>query len=198
LHNLLVILDFKATPYMDTPRTYTYRDIRAIRPEMPADFPAIHSLLEAAFGRSDEAELVQRLRLGAGYLPDLALCIWDWENVLVGHLFCSHCRIVDRDGHATPSLALAPLAVLPDHQGKGLGTGLVRNCILRAADLGFAALIVLGNPRYYGRFGFESAEDHAILAPFATTPGSLQVLQLHPGALAGVSGTVEYDPAFQL
>lgn len=183
---------------MDTPQQYSYRDICVIRPEQPADIPAIHALVAAAFGRVDEAELVDRLRAGAGFIPELSLCTWDWDNVLIAHLMCSHCRIVDEEGNETPSLALAPVAVLPGHQGKGVGAGLIRHCILRAEDMGFGALIVLGDPAYYGRFGFEDAEDHAIHPPFAAPPGALQVLKLRPDGLVGVWGTVQYDPAFQL
>ena len=80
----------------------------------------------------------------------------------------------------------------------GVGAGLIRHCILRAEDMGFGALIVLGDPAYYGRFGFEDAEDHAIHPPFAVPPGALQVLKLRPDGLVGVWGTVQYDSAFQL
>lgn len=184
---------------MTAPYEYTVRDIRVINSEHASDIPAIHALVAAAFGQPDEADLVDRLRAGAGFIPELALCMRDGENTLLGHVLFTHCRIVDEEGQSTPSLALAPLSVQPEYQRQGVGKGLVRHGIWRATDMGFGSVIVLGHPDYYTRFGFQPAGDHAIHPPFALDdPAAFMVLPLYPGALAGVWGTVQYDPAFQL
>ena len=180
-----------------TPRTYSERDICVLNPERPADHDAVYALIQAAFGQPDEADLVARLRPSSSFVPGLSIVMHDWEHKLLGHVLFTRCKIVDDAGHETESLALAPLSVLPAHQRQGVGKGLVRHGLLVAAELGFGSVIVLGDPAYYGRFGFQPAADWAIQAPFPVPPGALQVLELHPAALAGVRGTVQYDPAFQ-
>jgi putative acetyltransferase len=183
---------------MDSSNAFTYRDIHAICPETAADQAGIHAVVTAAFARADEAQLVDRLRSSDAFIPGLSLCLFDCENVLVGHVLFTRCQIVDDEGYASESLALAPLSVLPSVQGKGLGGGLVRNGLLRAEAMGFGAVIVLGNPVYYRQFGFQPAADWAIHAPFPVKEGTFQVLPLHPDALVGVLGTVRYPAAFQL
>jgi predicted N-acetyltransferase YhbS len=179
-----------------SPRTYSERDICVLNPERPADHADVYALVQAAFGQPDEADLVARLRQSSGFVPDLSIVLHDWDHQLLGHVLFSRCKIVDDEGGETESLALAPLSVLPAHQRQGVGKGLVRHGLLVARELGFGSVVVLGDPAYYSRFGFQSAEDWAIHAPFPVPPGALQVLELQPAALAGVWGTVQYDPAF--
>ncbi len=188
------------TPEQEDPpaRVYTERDIKVLNTERPDDHAEVYALIAAAFGRPDEADLVVRLRQSSGFVPELSIDLRDWDHTLLGHVLFSRCTIVDEDGGETESLALAPLSVAPAYQKQGVGNGLVRHGLLVARELGFGSVIVLGDPAYYGRFGFQPAEDWAIHAPFPVPEGALQVLELYPAALAGAWGTVQYDPAFQL
>lgn len=95
------------------------------------------------------------------------------------------------------ALALAPMAVVPHCQKQGVGSALVRRGLEAARELGHSVVIVVGHPDYYPRFGFVPAQPLGILAPFEAPSEAFMVLGLHPNALLGVHGTVEYPPAFE-
>lgn len=165
-----------------------------IRCETRADHEAIHALVHAAFEQLDEAQLVDALRAAGRVVLSL---VAELEGRVVGHVLLSRCDIVDGDDRH-PCLALAPVAVSPDLQRAGIGQALVREAVARAsADSGsFVAIIVLGHPEYYPRFGFERADGHGIACPFEAPAEAFMVLPLRPGALAGLCGVVEYAPEF--
>ena len=119
-----------------------------IRPEEPHDRPEIHALLEAAFGQPAEADLVQRLRADG----DLVLSLAADDGNLVGHIAFS--RLALPDAPSLRACALAPLAVLPQRQRHGIGSDLVREALKRLEEDGMDLVLVLGEPDYYGRFGF--------------------------------------------
>jgi len=165
-----------------------------VRPERPADHAAIHRINHDAFGQEDEARLVDALRGSPAFVPELSLVAFQ-DGRAVGHILFT--RIVVKDGddrHA--ALALAPLAVAPELQKRGIGSALVRRGLRAARDLGHGLVIVLGHPEYYPRFGFIPAQPLGIAAPFETRVEAFMVLELAPGALAGVRGVVEYAPEF--
>lgn len=144
----------------------------------PADFPAIHGVVAGAFGREDEASLVERLRTSDAWLADLALTAQpsgDRGGLIVGFAALTRITVGGR-----PALALAPAAVAPDWQGQGAGSALVRAAIARAADRGERLILVLGDPRYYGRFGFAAAIPMGIHGPYDDAGPAFQALVL-PG-----------------
>lgn len=146
-----------------------------IRPETAQDGAAIAALLRQAFGGDDEARLVDALRRDG----DLALSlVAESEGVILGHIALSP---VTAD---QPTLALAPLAVHPALQGRGLGAALTQSAMAAFADHG---VVVLGDPAYYGRFGFASADlDSPYRGPHLMTAG--------PALPAGAR--IEHAPAF--
>jgi putative acetyltransferase len=162
----------------------------AIRPERPDDRARVHAVQSAAFGRRDEADLVDRLRADAA--PTLSL-VAESDARVVGHVFFSPVSI---EGH--PGLAvsgLAPLAVDPAAQGRGVGTALVRAGLRACARHHWRAGFVLGDPGYYARFGFGPAAPRG----FHYQPGhdaAFQLIELAAEALAGCSGRVHYHEAF--
>lgn len=156
-----------------------------IRDERRTDQAAIHAVTAAAFGRGDEAALVDALRAG----DDAAISlIAEADGRIVGHVLLSKLLA------PASSLSLAPVSVMPERQGEGIGSGLIREALARASAAGYAAVFVLGEPGYYRRFGFslEAA------APFETEYPKeyFMALELRPGALTGLSGRVVYPPAF--
>jgi putative acetyltransferase len=156
-----------------------------IRPEAPGDREGARRVLLGAFGQLHEARLVDDLR-AAG---DLALALVAELDEIVGFVAFSRLILDNANAHA---LALAPLAVSPKRQRQGVGHALVREGISRAGAAGCDALIVLGDPAYYGRFGFGPAP------PCLTTPYDgphLRVLALSPQG-AKLSGAVRYPAAF--
>ena len=158
-----------------------------IRPEEPHDWPEIRALIEAAFGQGAEAGLVQRLREDG----DLVLSLAADDGNLIGHIAFS--RLALPEAPAVRACALAPLAVSPQRQGQGIGAALVREGLTRLSQDGMDLVLVLGEPDYYGGFGF--ATD---LAKRLTTPydgPSLQALALSGNGKAA-HGPAAYARAF--
>jgi putative acetyltransferase len=137
-----------------------------IQRETPALTAAIRTVTAAAFARpgkaheiSAEATLVDELRASDAWLPALSLVAVDSAGV-VGHVLGSRARV-----GSAPVLAVGPLSVHPDHQGRGIGQALM-HAVLGAADaLDEPLVVLLGDPRYYSRFGFRLAEEYSITPP---------------------------------
>jgi putative acetyltransferase len=137
-----------------------------IRPERPQDHDAIRTLHRRAFGsQSGEAELVDALRAAGSHVPELCLVALDGGEV-VGHVFFSRARLAPGDA----VLALAPMAVLPERQGRGVGSRLVDTALARTAATSFPLVVVLGHADYYPRFGFVPAGPHGVLRPGTCPP----------------------------
>jgi putative acetyltransferase len=162
----------------------------AIRRERPEDSAAIRRVHEAAFGQPDEADLVDALRAGGDLVPELCL-VAERDGAVIGHIAFSRARL---DGGAEV-LALAPVGVLPEHQGEGAGSALNRAGLERAARTGFPLVVVLGHAGYYPRFGFEPAAPLGVLAPFAVPDENWMALRL-PAYQPDARGTVRYADAF--
>ncbi|ASS65839.1 MULTISPECIES: N-acetyltransferase [unclassified Paenibacillus] len=166
-----------------------------IRTEMPRDIGAIHEINALAFGREDEALLVAAVRASAAFVPELSL-VAEEDGALIGHILFSVASVETPEGKPEPTLALAPMAVKPEFQQRGIGSELVREGLERAAELGFRHAIVLGHPEFYPRFGFRPARPSGIEAPFPVPEEAFMAVELLAGALEGISGIVRYPAAF--
>lgn len=165
-------------------------DLR-VRTEKPEDARAVREVIEAAFGRPDEADLVDRLR-SSGDGIDLLWMVAELDNEVVGHIAYSRVT-VEPSGEA--GIGLAPVSVLPSHQGRGIGAQLIERSLMVARELGEPFVILLGHGDYYPRFGFTRAGDHGIEAPWEVPPEAWMLLVLDP-LRAPAAGTVRYSPAF--
>lgn len=163
----------------------------SVRLELTADRNAVHHLNQAAFGQEDEANLVDELRAG-GYAR-LSLVAED-EGQLVGHILFSDLPI-HTPGGVVDALALAPMAVLPGYQRRGIGSALVREGLRLAEQRGHRIVVVLGHLDYYPRFGFSPALAEPLASAYSGP--HLMALELVPGALQGISGELHYPPPFQ-
>ena len=162
----------------------------SVRPETPADRAAIRAINEAAFEQPDEADLVDRLRENGDVVASL---IAEEEEEAIGHILFS--RLTMSGSGETPSLAaLAPMAVVPDWQGKKAGTLLAAAGLGECRARGVEAVIVLGHADYYPRFGFSASLAASLDAPFSGE--SFMALELEPGALARAQGKLIYPAAF--
>jgi putative acetyltransferase len=161
----------------------------AIRPERPDDAKAIAAVHRAAFGKDEEPAIVERLRAGPDFLPDLSL-VAEEDGVVVGHTILSRARL---DGR--PVLALGPISVLPGRQRDGIGAALMDASLEAARNAGEGLVVLLGHPTYYPRFGFVPASRLAITPPFDVGDEFFMALELHPGAAQG-GGRFAYSPAF--
>ena len=166
-----------------------------IRPETGTDHAAIAEIVQRAFGSAAEARLVEAIRASPQYLTDLALVAVEDDRVL-GHVMISRCRIVDVDTERD-IVMLSPLAVDPDHQGRGIGGALVRAVCRRADATGEPLVVLEGDPGYYSQFGFEPAAGHGITLPLPDWAPSeaAQVLGLTRDDPT-IRGAVVYPPSF--
>lgn len=164
-----------------------------IRAETAADREAVRVINESAFGRREEADLVDALRERAS--PRISLVAEEGGRVL-GHIFFSPV-VVESDAGAWDALALGPMAVLPESQGRGVGSGLVREGLSECLRLGHEVVFVLGHARYYPRFGFAPAAPKGIKCEFPSRVENFMAVELRPGALAGRKGLVRYRPEFR-
>ena len=165
-----------------------------VRAEIGSDHDAIDRVNRLAFGQDNEGRLVRALRCLPEFLPDLSL-VAEAERTIVGHILFTPIHIRGSTP-PVPALALAPMAVLPDWQRRGVGSSLVREGIDRCRRLGHARIIVLGHTEYYPRFGFVPASSFGIRAPFPVPDDAFMAMALQPDAFAQCIGVVEYPPAF--
>jgi putative acetyltransferase len=166
-----------------------------IRPELPIDLDQIHDLHRAAFAGPAEAELVDAIRSGPDFLPDLSLVAVTADDSVLGHILISRVALQPEDATAAgiDVLALAPLAVLPPHQGRGIGASLMREALAAADQREEPMTIVLGPPSFYEPFGFAPALPFDIHGPYDDAGDAFQ-LRPSPGLDPEdvPSGTVVY------
>ncbi|MCK5169920.1 MAG: N-acetyltransferase, partial [Bacteroidales bacterium] len=117
-----------------------------------------------AFGQADEGVLIEKLRLNQDFIDKLSI-VAEFKDSVIGHILFFPIKIQE-DSKKHKSLALAPMAVLPDFQNKGIGRQLITKGFEIAKELGFKSVIVLGHKDYYPRFGFLLASRWRIKAPF--------------------------------
>lgn len=170
-----------------------HRDGRrvAIRPEAEDDRRAVQAVNEAAFDTRAEAGLVAALRDHARPLISL---VADDGCSLVGHIMFSPVVLAGYSG--LKIMGLAPMAVLPEHQRRGTGSELVRAGIEECRTLGCGAVVVLGHPAYYPRFGFVPAAPLNIACEYDVPEDVFMIKELQPGCLDGAAGTIRYHEAF--
>lgn len=162
-----------------------------VRAEDPDDVDGTYSVVESAFGRRLEADLVDALRRTAS--PRLSL-VADVDGAVVGHVFFSP-STVESDRPAPDVAQLAPVSVAPSHQGRGVGSELVRVGLSRCRAIGWSAVFLVGDPAFYSRFDFRMAGPLGFSYP-GPSDRYLQVLELRSGALSGVGGRIRLHPAF--
>ena len=163
-----------------------------IRPETPQDYAAVRAVNERAFEGPAEADLVDRLRHAVErYLSLLA----EDEGHVVGHIFFSPVE-VEPAATPFPLMGLAPMAVLPECQRQGVGSALVHEGLQACREVGGEAVVVLGHPGYYPRFGFKPAESYGLHCEYDVPAEVFMASELTPGAFDGLRGLVKYHAAF--
>ena len=163
-----------------------------IRHEIPQDIPDIRKVNAAAFDTNAEADLVDALRdEGAILLSHVAVL----KNTIVEHILFSPV-VIESNTSNFPVAGLGPMAVLPEHQRKGIGSKLVEAGLEGCLSQGHQAVVVLGHPEFYPRFGFVSSKQYFITSEYDVPPKVFMVKELRPNALAGHTGIAKYHHLF--
>lgn len=164
-----------------------------IRSEERQDFAAIWRVNRAAFGRADEANMVEALRKNQKAVISLVACL---GSEVAGHILFSPVEI-SRASESLNALGLAPVAVLPENQRSGIGSALINAGLDRCRrELGIDAVVVLGHHNYYPRFGFVPASRFGLKSEYNVPDEVFMALELRDGALDGASGIVRYAREF--
>lgn len=154
------------------------------RDECPDDWKAVYLAISSAFGQSAEAELVEALRKSGDSVVSL---VADEDGQIVGQVMLSKMEA------PFPALALAPVSVIPARQREGIGTALIERAVNRARSEGWAAIFVMGDPKYYERFGFNSEAAAGFVTPYAGR--HFMMLKLSTALLAQ-TGELRHAEAF--
>jgi predicted N-acetyltransferase YhbS len=166
-----------------------------IRQEEVEDINEVYHVVQKAFKEADysdhdEHNLINRLRNSTKFIPELSL-IAEYENKIVGYILFTEIIV----GNQT-LIALAPVAVLPEMQSKGIGKLLIIEGHRIATQLGYKGSVVLGHAEYYPKFGYKKASQYGIEAPFDVADDNFMAIELMDGGLSDVRGVVEYAKEF--
>lgn len=166
-----------------------------IRIEQTDDFPKIRKVIIAAFKTAphsdgNEQDLVEKLRETDAYIKELALVCED-NGEIVGHIMLTKNKI-----GKTKGLSLAPISILPSYQHKGLGRLLIKRSLDIAKHLGYEYVIVLGDNKYYSKFGFQPAKNFGIKCPFNDIPSKNYMAINLLGNSKKLDATVKYPNVF--
>jgi putative acetyltransferase len=164
-----------------------------IREETTADLEAIREVIGRAFGEEPVAPLVDRLR-DDGLVVTSLVAIEDGQ--VIGHILFSALAI-ETDRGAVPAATLSPLGVIPERQRLGIGSALVHRGLAVCRERGLAAVVVVGHPIYYPRFGFSAELARAVRSRYSGAGEAWMALELTPGALAG-GGEARIPSVFDL
>ena len=163
-----------------------------IHPEQPEDVAAIRQVVTAAFGQAAEANLVDKLRTHGKAVISL---VAEVDGQIVGHILFSEVTVETNPCNVKLS-GLAPLAVAPDRQRRGVGAQLTRTGLAACRAAGYDAAFVLGHPEYYPRFGFVPASRFGLTSEYEVRDEVFMALELTEGGLADVQGLARYQAEF--
>ena len=139
--------------------------------------------------------MIEKLRDNPEYITKLSL-VASIDGEIVGHILFFPVKIKS-DSKIYKSLSLAPMAVHPDFQKKGIGSKLVIEGLKKAMEAGYESVIVVGHPNYYPRFGFKPASNWNIKLPIEIPDEVFMVVELKPDGLKNCSGIVEYPKEYE-
>ena len=166
-----------------------------IRPETPKDYSQIARVNDLAFNQPNEGKMIKVLRKNKKFIPQLSL-VAEIDSKVVGHILFFPLNIISGE-NSYEVLSLAPMAVLPEHQQKGIGKKLVIEGLKKSKEMGYKAVIVLGHPTYYPKFGFERASKWNIKPPIDDVPDEASMaIELEEGFLKDKAGIIEYPEEY--
>ena len=170
----------------------------AIRNENENDYRTVEEMVREVFWNlyvpgCSEHFVLHNLRNSSDFIPEL-----DFVAEKEGQIVYSRGCLKYTQGAEKEVVSFGPVSVLPTLQKQGIGSGLITHTINLAREMGFPAICIYGDPRYYSRFGFRCAEKYEIKTADGKYAVALQVLELQPGALANMPGRFIESSAFEV
>ncbi|MBL3527058.1 MAG: N-acetyltransferase [gamma proteobacterium endosymbiont of Lamellibrachia anaximandri] len=164
----------------------------SIRAEEKSDIDGIWKVNTEAFETKEEANIVNALRNSG--VTNISL-VYEKNNELGGHILFTPVELIG-DTSGLKLMGLAPMAVIPNLQNKGIGSSLIKSGIQQCIDEGYGAVVVLGHQDYYPKFGFVPSVKYGIKSEYDVPDDVFMVLELKENALKGKQGTIKYHEAF--
>lgn len=170
----------------------TVNDNIKLRLETQEDYRAVEIITREAFWNlhvpgCDEHYLIHVLRKSPDFIPALDF-VAVLDDEIVGNIMYAHSIIKGYDNQVHKAVTFGPVCVHPQYQQKGIGRKLISHTLCLAKEMGFSIVAIYGYPDYYAKYGFESAEKYNIRTKEGMFNPGLQVFELIPGALTGISG----------
>lgn len=174
----------------------------SLRFERESDYEEVENLTREAFWDvykpgCDEHLLAHKLRKVQAFIPELDF-VAEYDNQIVGNIMYSKAKIVDERGFEHELLTFGPVSVLPSHQKAGIGSQLINHTIKLSKEMGYRAIVIFGNPAYYHRFGFTSADKFGITTADGQNFDAFMALELFDGALQNISGRFHENLVFHV
>jgi len=166
-----------------------------IRPENKSDYTTIQEVNDLAFNRPEEGYLVENLRQLSKFDPRLSL-VAEYKGKIIGYALFFPIYIQGEGGEEYPCLSLGPIAVLPKYQKQGIGGMLIEAGHQAALELDYTAVLLLGHPEYYPKFGYLPAEKWELTNPWQIDGDPWMGIELVKGALEYKAGLVVYPEVF--
>jgi predicted N-acetyltransferase YhbS len=179
-----------------------------IRLEQPNDYLAVECLTLAAFktftfpdGSKEpyvfEHYLAHLMREAVGFVPELDF-VGEVDGEIVANIMYTESKVIRPDGTELATLTFGPVSVKPGLHGQGLGAEIIQRSLDRARELGYGAVIIVGHPAYYPRFGFKPANDYGLTMPDGSVIDPLMVLELVDGYLSADGSKWYEDEVFNI
>ena len=141
--------------------------------------------------------VLHKLREVPAFVRELDFVACDGERI-IGNVVCSKAKVINDNKQEFEVLSMGPLAVLPEYQGKGIGSLLIKTVINKAKKLGYKGIVIYGNPIYYHRFGFVNAKEFGIRTAGGENFDYFMTLELGDSSLQGITGNFYEDEAFNV
>ena len=163
-----------------------------IRKELATDKEQIYLINTRAFNTDEEARLVNALR---DNVREYISLVAEIDNTVVAYILFTQVSLTG-DHSGLKLLGLAPMAVLPEYQRQGIGSALVKYGLEQCKSRGYDAIVVLGHPGFYPKFGFTPARDFGIGSEYDVPSEVFMIKELTPGCLKGQQGVIKYHDLF--
>jgi putative acetyltransferase len=173
-----------------------------IRNERKEEFRLVEELTREAFWNHyvpgcNEHFCVHNMRGSPDFIPELDL-VAEHEGKVIGNIMYTRGQIIESSGKTHDVICFGPVSILPAYQSQGAGSALIRHSLDKAARMGFTAVLIYGDPRYYSRFGFRCAEKWDIQTADGKFAVALMARELKPGALSQISGRFMESAVYQV